>query len=163
MQGTYWWGLTPLQRCSQFRQTALLVRLKKEIAKKRSFTRTMYRVTRRSRRWQNYMNCTSNCFCTYSILQIWPPATTGCLQTPKECSRESDIGNWGVFWGQRQIVRQKRHRIVREALESVYLFMLMNKVEFCLKVVVLLVRPVTYWLMCYLFTNHIFKKCENMI
>ena len=32
----------------------------------------------------------------------------------------SDIGNWGVFWGQRQIVLQKSHQIVREALESVY-------------------------------------------
>ena len=32
----------------------------------------------------------------------------------------SDIGNWGVFWGQRQIFLQKRHRNVREALESVY-------------------------------------------
>ena len=28
--------------------------------------------------------------------------------------------------------------------------MLMNKVEFCLKVVVLLIRPGTYWVMCYL-------------
>ena len=32
----------------------------------------------------------------------------------------SDIGNWGVFCGQRQILQQKRHRIVREALESVH-------------------------------------------
>ena len=32
----------------------------------------------------------------------------------------SDIGNWGVFWGQRQIVYQKEHWIVKEALESVY-------------------------------------------
>ena len=31
-----------------------------------------------------------------------------------------DIGNWDVFWGQRQIVLQKRHWIVREALKSVY-------------------------------------------
>ena len=32
----------------------------------------------------------------------------------------SDIGNWGIFWGQRQIILQKRHQIVWEALESVY-------------------------------------------
>ena len=32
----------------------------------------------------------------------------------------NDIGNWGVFWSQRQIIQQKRHWIVREALESVY-------------------------------------------
>ena len=41
---------------------------------------------------------------TRSILDIWPPVTTGCLQTSKECSRKeiwllrrSDIENWGVF------------------------------------------------------------------
>ena len=32
----------------------------------------------------------------------------------------NDIGIWGVFWGLRQITLQKRHRIVKEALESVY-------------------------------------------
>ena len=55
---------------------ALLVHLKEEIAKKRpqikkkksSFTKTMHHVTSRSQRWQNYMNCTSNCFSTYHIL-----------------------------------------------------------------------------------------------
>ena len=31
-----------------------------------------------------------------------------------------DIGNWGIFWGQKEIVQQKSHRIVREMLESVY-------------------------------------------
>ena len=33
----------------------------------------------------------------------------------------SNIGNWGIFWGQRQIVLQKKHWIVREALESVFI------------------------------------------
>ena len=63
----------------------------------------------------------------------------------------SDIKNWGIFWGPKQIVLQKRHRIVTEALESVHhpkRKLLMNKVKFCLKVVVLLVRPKTYWVMC---------------
>ena len=32
----------------------------------------------------------------------------------------SEIGNWGIFWCQRQIVLQKRHRIIREAFEAVY-------------------------------------------
>ena len=32
----------------------------------------------------------------------------------------NDIGNCHVFWGQRQIVLQKRHRVVWEALKSVY-------------------------------------------
>ena len=33
---------------------------------------------------------------------------------------KSDIGNWGVFSGQRQFVRQKKHRNDREAFQSVY-------------------------------------------
>ena len=51
----------------------------------------------------------------------------------------SDIGNWSILWGQWQIVLQKRHGIVREVLESVYhpRRLLMNKVEFYLKVVLL--------------------------
>ena len=115
---------------------ALFVRLIEEIApqnaykwrKMCSFTKTMHRITSHSQPWQNYINCTLNCFCTHPIFQMWPPATTGCLQTSKECSRErnlapmkNDIGNWGVFWSQKQIVLTKKHRIVREALESVLL------------------------------------------
>ena len=115
---------------------ALLVHLKKEIAKKRpqmkkkkcSFTKTMYCVASQLQWWQNYINCTSNCFRTHPILQIWPPATTGCLQTSKECSKERDLAamkKWYLqwrsdIWGQRQIILQKRHQIVREVLESVY-------------------------------------------
>ena len=77
---------------------ALLVHLKEEITKKQpqmkkkcSFIKTMHYVTSRLQRWQNNMNCTSNCFCTHPILQIWPPATTGCLQTSKECFKERDL------------------------------------------------------------------------
>ena len=91
----------------------------------------MPRVTSRLQRWQNYMNCTSNCFCTHPILQIWPPVTTGCLQTSKECSRKRDLASmkkWYWIWfpwrsdirDQRQIVLQKKHQIVREVLKSVY-------------------------------------------
>ena len=36
--------------------------------KKCSFTKTMHRVTNWSQLWQNYMNCTLNCFCTHPIL-----------------------------------------------------------------------------------------------
>ena len=83
--------------------------------KKCSFTKTMYHVTSQSQQWQNYMNCTLNCFHTDPILQIWSPATTGCLQNSKNNASgkeiwlqwRSDIGNWGVFWGQSQIVLQK--------------------------------------------------------
>ena len=79
----------------------------------------MHRITSRSKRWQNYMNC------THTILQIWLPATTSRPQKNapgKEIWLQwrRDIGNWYVFWDQRQIVLQKRHQIVREALELVY-------------------------------------------
>ena len=84
---------------------ALLVHLKEEIVKnshkwrrkKCSFTKTMHSITSQSQWWQNYMNYTLNCFCTYPILQIWPSVTTGCLQTSKECFRERDLvpmKNW---------------------------------------------------------------------
>ena len=59
-----------------------------EDKKRCSFTKTMHRVTSRSQPSQNYMNCTSNCFCTHLILQIWPPASTGCLQTSIVCPKE---------------------------------------------------------------------------
>ena len=80
---------------------ALLVHLKEEIVIKRpqmkrkkcSFTKTRHCVTSRSQRWQNYMNCPSNCFHTHPILQIWPPATTGYLQALKECSRGKRFGS----------------------------------------------------------------------
>ena len=50
-----------------------------------------HHVTSWSWQLQNYINCTSNCFCTHPILQIWPPVTTGCLKTSNECSRERDL------------------------------------------------------------------------
>ena len=73
--------------------------LKKEITKKMatneekkcSFIKTMHRVTSWSQWWQNYKNCNLNCFHTHPGLQIWPPATTGCLQTSKECFSERDL------------------------------------------------------------------------
>ena len=57
------------------------------------------------------------------------------------------------FEAQRQIVLKKK-----KIKKSIALLekcwnqetMLMNKVEFCLKVVALLVRPGTYWVMCYI-------------
>ena len=75
---------------------ALMVCLKEEITKqwpqmKEKKVLFYHCVTNRLQWWQNYMNCTSNCFRTHLILKIWPPATTGCLQTSKECSRERDL------------------------------------------------------------------------
>ena len=60
----------------------------------------------------------------------------------------SNIGNRG----QRQIIPQKRYWIVRSVeirVSPSKETMMMNKVEFCLKVVVLLVRFETYGVMCY--------------
>ena len=105
----------------------LLVCLKEEIAKinshkwrrkKCSFTKTMHRVTSWSQQWQNYMNCILNCFHTYPILQIWLPATTGCLQTSKECSRERDLApmkNW--YQKVRRIWRPKTNCSTKKALK----------------------------------------------
>ena len=53
--------------------------------KKCSFTKSVHRIASQSQRWQNYMNCTLNCFYTHPVLQMWSPATTGGLQTSKEC------------------------------------------------------------------------------
>ena len=77
---------------------ALLVHLKEETAKNKMATNEEEKVLfhqdntlfHKSQRWQNYLNWTSNCFCTNLIHQIWPLATTGCLQTSKECSSERD-------------------------------------------------------------------------
>ena len=85
------------------------------------------------------------------------PATAGCLQTSKNASRKeiylqwrSNIGNLGVFWSQRQIVLQKSIEFLEKHWNqciSSKETMLINKVEFCQKIV-LLVRPGTYWVMC---------------
>ena len=111
------------------------------------FTKTMHCVTSRSQQWQNYINCTSNCFRTHPNLQIWLPATSGCLQTLKEWSVERDFAP--IKWYRKlrhifapKIVLHKKHRIVREVLESVY------HPRRKLKVVLLLVRPGNYWVIC---------------
>ena len=88
---------------------ALLVSLKEKIAKKWSqmkkkhfFTKTMQRITSWSQRCQSYMNCTSNCFRSDPILQIWLPMTTGNLQTSKECSRERDLAPMKKWYRKRR-------------------------------------------------------------
>ena len=101
----------------------LLVLLKEEITQKQptmrkkkcSFIKTMHHVTSQSQRWQNYMNCSSNCFHTKLILQIWPQWLIAVCRPQKNAPEKeiwlpwrSDIRNWGVFWGQRQIILQKK-------------------------------------------------------
>ena len=140
---------------------ALLVSLKEGIAekwpqtkkKKWSFTNTMHCVTSGL---QNYMNCTSNCFRTHPILQIWPPTTTGCLQTTKECFRKRDlvpIGETEPYFQAKDKLfykKKKKKNTDIKLLEKHWNQCitpkedLMNKVKFCL-----LVRPRTYWVMYY--------------
>ena len=111
---------------------ALLVRLKEEIAKKNShkwsrkkcsFTKTMHRVTSWLQRWQNYMSCTLNCFCTHPLLQNWAPETIGCLQTSKECSGERNLAPMKKWYQKLGHIfrsntncskKKKKHWIVRE-------------------------------------------------
>ena len=95
--------------------------------KKCCSAKTMHRPTSPWKRWSNWMNEFSNCFLTHHILQIWPPVTTGSLLTWKNVPGKeiwlqwrSDYRNWGLFWEQRRIILQKRHRKVREALEWMY-------------------------------------------
>ena len=122
-------------------------------------------VSSRSQWWQNYMNFTSNCFHTHPPYSSdLAPATTVCLQTSKECSRERFGSNEEVI-SETEVYFEARHffffffffffflkncffffhQIVREALEIVYhpRKLLINKVEFCLKVI-LLVKPGIY-------------------
>ena len=142
---------------------ALLVCMKEEIAKKRppkkkkcSFTKTMHCVNCNDGKttWIA-LRIASTPTLFYRSVPWWLLAI--CRSQKNAPGKEiwlqwrSDIRNWGVFWGQRQILLQKRHWIVREVLESVHRpkkRLLMNKVEFW-QIEVLLVRPRTYWVMCY--------------
>ena len=92
------------------------------------------------------------------------PAITSCLQTSKECSRERDLTPMKK-WYQKLIciLRPKTNHSTKKkkkkasncwrsagiSISPKKETMLMNKVEFCRKVVALLVRPRTYWVMCY--------------
>ena len=72
----------------------------------------MHRVTNQLQGWQNYMNCSLNCFCMHPILQIWLPATTGCLQTSKEWSRERDLAPMKKWYRKlRHILKPKTKKV----------------------------------------------------
>ena len=114
---------------------AWLVCLKEEITKKWpqmkkkcSFTMTMHLVTSQSQRWQKLHEL-------HFKLLPHPPYSPDlgpqwllavCRPQKNVPGKEiwlqwrSDIENWGVVWGQRQINQQKRHQIVREVLEWVH-------------------------------------------
>ena len=102
----------------------LLVHLKEEIAKKTAtneeksaLSSRQCTVTSWSQWWQKYMNCSSNCFCTHPIFQIWLPATTRCLLTSKEFSRKRDlapVNKW--YWKLRHILRPKTNCSTKKAL-----------------------------------------------
>ena len=90
-----------------------------------------------------------------------PPATTGCFKTSKECSWQRDLVPMKWYRKLRRILRPKTNCSTKKGIELLEKrwkeTMLMNKVEFCLKVV-LLVRPGTYRVMydnfiCYVKIN----------
>ena len=104
------------------------------------------------------MNCTSNCFRTNSILQIWPPANTGCFR-PQKMLQGRDVAPMKKWYRKLRCILKpkthrslKKHRIVKEALESVYhpgrRLCRWIKQHFASKLLFLLVRPGTYWEMC---------------
>ena len=113
---------------------ALLVRLKEEIAKKRPQMKKKKVLFQQDNAPCHKSIATMaklhelhfEMLCNRPIPQIELQATTVCRAQKNAPGKEiwlwwrSDIGNWGIFWGQRQIVQQKRHRIVKEALESMY-------------------------------------------
>ena len=129
---------------------------------KYSFTKTMHHVTSRSQRWQNYMNCTSNCFHTHPILQIWPPVTIGCLQTTKECSRERDFALMKKWYQKlRCILKPKINHSTKKGIKLLEKHLnqcitlgdcLWIKSNFAKK---LLVRPKTYWVMLCILLHYI--------
>ena len=83
---------------------------------KSSFIKTMQHVTSWLQQWQNYINCPSDCFRTQPILQIWPPVTTGCLQTSRKCSRERDLAPMKKgYWKLRHILRPKTNHSTKKA------------------------------------------------
>ena len=88
--------------------------------KKCSFTKTMHRVTSWSQQWQNYRELHLELLLhpLRSGSQIWVPATTGCLQTSKECSRERDLApmkKW--YWKLRRILRSKTNCSTKKGIE----------------------------------------------
>ena len=134
-----------------------MVRMKEEIIKKQpqmkkkkcSFAKTIHCVTSW---WQNYMNFTSNCFCTHRQ----------CLQTSKERSREKDLAPMKKWYRKvRCILKRKKNCSTKKAsncqrnvgisVSPKKETMLMNEVEFCQKVLVLIVKPETYWVMCFIY------------
>ena len=144
---------------------ALLVRLKEEIIKKRPQRKKKVLFHQENAPCHKSIAMMAKLhelhFCTHPILQIWSPNDYRLFEDLKRMPQRKRFGSneevisetETYFQTKDNSFSKKRHRIVREALESVYHWketMLMNKVEFCLNVVVLLLRPETYWVMCYI-------------
>ena len=135
---------------------ALLVCLKEEIAKKTTTNEEAKSALSLRQCTVSQVNCNDG---KTTWIALWIASATGCLQ--KECSREIDLAPLKKWYRKlRHILRLKINRSTKKASNckrSVGISvsaskepMLMNKVELCLKAVVLLVRPGTYWVMCYL-------------
>ena len=120
---------------------------------KRALSSNQCTVTSWSQWWQNYMNCTSNCFRTHPIFQIWTPPFADLKKMPQK----KRFGSNEVMSETEAYFEAKDNSFYKKGIELLEKRWnqcitqegdLMNKVEFCLKVV-LLVRPGTYWVMCY--------------
>ena len=103
---------------------ALLVCLKEEIKKqplmkkkKCPFTKTMHDVTSQLQQRQNYMNCTSNCFCPHPILQIWDLKR---MLQGKIFDSNEVISKTEVYFEAKDKLFYKKGIELLEALESVY-------------------------------------------
>ena len=113
---------------------ASLVRLKEEIAKKRPQMKEKVLFHQDNAPYQVDRN---NCKTTWIAVWISFASTllsrsgsqwllAVCRPQKNVSGKEiwlhwrNHIGNWGIFWGQRHIILQKRHWIVRETWESVY-------------------------------------------
>ena len=75
------------------------------------------------------------------VAHCWPEKNAPRKEIWLQC--RSDCRNWGLFWEQRRIILQKRHRKVREAMEWMYYAWR----KLCWWI---LLRPKTYWVMCYI-------------
>ena len=113
---------------------ALVVRLKEEIAKNgHKWSRKKYSFTRQcsmsqvdcndsKTTWNAlWISSTPNLFSRLEPEQLLAVCRPRKNVPGKELWLQwrTGIENWGVYWGQKQIVHQKRHWTVREALKSV--------------------------------------------
>ena len=122
--------------------------------KKSSFIKTLHWHTNQLKRWPNWLNRSTNCFLSPSILQIWPPAIIICLQTCRYGWLARDftqikrsllkqtciLRSWALTTIKKASIFQK---VVRMSVSSWKGTMFKNKCKFSKKNVLLL-KPGTF-------------------